>query len=185
MSVPLAQRSWKELVLVKDHPMKRIYIEKVVVNIGVGEGGERLEKARALLEELTGQKPSVRKAKKSIKEWNVRRGEPIAVAVTLRRDKAVQFLARALTAVNNRVKASSFDDRGNICFGIKEHIMLPGVKYDPAVGVWGMDVCIRLAKPGLRVQLRRRRRSEVGKDQIVTREEAIEFFQKILGVQVD
>lgn len=181
----MAQKSWKELVLTEGHPMKRIYIEKVVVNIGVGEGGERLEKARALLEELTGQTPSVRKAKKSIKEWNVRRGEPIAVAVTLRRDKAVKFLARALEAVNNRVKSSSFDERGNVCFGIKEHIMLPGVKYDPAVGVWGMDVCVRLAKPGLRVQLRRRRRSEVGKGQTVTKQEAIEFFQKVLGVQVD
>ena len=181
----MAQKSWKELVLTEGHPMKRIYIEKVVVNIGVGEGGERLEKARALLEELTGQTPSVRKAKKSIKEWNVRRGEPIAVAVTLRRDKAVKFLARALEAVNNRVKSSNFDERGNVCFGIKEHIMLPGVKYDPAVGVWGMDVCVRLAKPGLRVQLRRRRRGEVGKGQTVTKQEAIEFFQKVLGVQVD
>jgi large subunit ribosomal protein L5 len=181
----LAQKSWKELVLTEGHPMKRIYIEKVVVNIGVGEGGERLEKARALLEELTGQTPSVRKAKKSIKEWNVRRGEPIAVAVTLRRDKAVKFLARALEAVNNRVKSSNFDERGNVCFGIKEHIMLPGVKYDPAVGVWGMDVCVRLAKPGLRVQLRRRRRGEVGRGQTVTKQEAIEFFQKVLGVQVD
>ncbi|CCC80975.1 50S ribosomal protein L5 [Thermoproteus tenax] len=181
----LAQKTWKELVLQREHPMQRIFIEKVVVNIGVGEGGERLEKARGLLEELTGQTPSLRRAKRSIKEWNVKRGEPIAVAVTLRRDKAVQFLAKALAAVGNRVKSSSFDERGNVCFGIKEHILIPGVKYDPAVGVWGMDVCVKLAKPGLRVQLRRRRRSKVGKGQLVTKQEAIEFFQKVLGVQVD
>lgn len=178
-------KSWKELVLVKGHPMQRIYIEKVVVNIGVGEGGERLERAAGVLKELTGQEPSLRRAKKSIKEWNVRRGEPIAAAVTLRRDKAVQFLYRALAAVGNRVKASSFDDRGNVCFGIKEHIMIPGVKYDPAVGVWGMDVCVRLAKPGIRVERRKRRRSSVGKAQLVTKQEAIEFFQKVLGVTVD
>jgi len=176
---------WKELVLVKDHPMKRIFIEKVVVNIGVGTGGERLEKAANLLRELTGAEPSLRRAKRTIKDFGIKKGEPIGVAVTLRKDKAVQFLMRALQAVGNRIKRSSFDERGNVCFGIKEHIMIPGVKYDPAVGIWGMDVCVRLAKPGLRVQLRRRRRSKVGKGQLVTREEAIEFFQKVLGVQVD
>jgi len=162
-----------------------VYIEKVVVNIGVGTGGERLEKAANLLRELTGAEPSLRRAKRSIKDFGIRKGEPIGVAVTLRRDKAVEFLMRALQAVGNRIKRSSFDERGNMCFGIKEHIMLPGVKYDPAVGIWGMDVCVRLAKPGLRVQLRRRRRSKVGKGQLVTREEAVEFFQKVLGVQVD
>jgi len=162
-----------------------VYIEKVVVNIGVGTGGERLEKAANLLRELTGAEPSLRRAKRSIKDFGIRKGEPIGVAVTLRRDKAVEFLMRALQAVGNRIKRSSFDERGNVCFGIKEHIMLPGVKYDPAVGIWGMDVCVRLAKPGLRVQLRRRRRSKVGKGQLVTREEAVEFFQKVLGVQVD
>jgi len=176
---------WKELVLVKDHPMKRVYIEKVVVNIGVGTGGERLEKAANLLRELTGAEPSLRRAKRTIKDFGIRKGEPIGVAVTLRRDKAVEFLMRALQAVGNRIKRSSFDERGNVCFGIKEHIMLPGVKYDPAVGIWGMDVCVRLAKPGLRVQLRRRKRGKVGKRQLVTREEAVEFFQKVLGVQVD
>jgi large subunit ribosomal protein L5 len=177
--------SWRELVLVKDHPMQRIFIEKVVVNIGVGASGEKLEKAAELLKNLTGAEPSKRRAKRSIKDFGIKKGEPIGVAVTLRRDKAVEFLMRALQAVNNRIKRTSFDDRGNVCFGIKEHILIPGVKYDPAVGIWGMDVCVRLAKPGLRVQLRRRRRSKVGKRQLVTREEAIEFFQKVLGVQVD
>ncbi|MEM0369828.1 MAG: 50S ribosomal protein L5 [Pyrobaculum sp.] len=177
--------TWKELVLIKDHPMKRIYIEKVVVNIGVGASGERLEKAAELLKELTGAEPSKRRAKRTIKDFGIRKGEPIGVSVTLRRDQAVSFLTKALQAVNNRIKKSSFDERGNVCFGIKEHILLPGVKYDPAVGIWGMDVCVRLAKPGLRVQLRRRRRGKVGKGQLVTKEEAIEFFQKVLGVQVD
>ena len=108
--------SWRDLVLVKDHPMRRIFIEKVVVNIGVGASGERLEKAVALLKELTGAEPSRRRAKKSIKDFGIKRGEPIGVAVTLRKDKAVQFLLRALQAVNNRVKRSSFDDRGERVF---------------------------------------------------------------------
>ncbi len=177
--------SWRELVLVKGHPMQKIYIEKVAVNIGVGTSGEKLEKAYALLKELTGAEPSQRKARRTIKDFGIKRGEPIGVSVTLRRDLAVAFLQKALQAVGGRLKKTSFDERGNVCFGIKEHITIPGVKYDPAVGIWGMDVCVRLAKPGLRVQLRRRRRSKVGRRQWVTREEAIEFFQKVLGVQID
>jgi large subunit ribosomal protein L5 len=176
---------WKELVLVKGHPMQRIYIEKVVVNIGVGASGERLERAATVIKQLTGREPSQRRAKKTIKEFGIKRGEPIGVAVTLRRDGAVEFLMKALQAVGFRLKRTSFDDRGNVCFGIKEHIMIPGVKYDPALGIWGMDVCVRLARPGLRVQYRRRRRGKVGKRQLVTKEEAVEFFQKVLGVRVE
>jgi len=177
--------SWRELVLVKGHPMQRIYIEKVVVNIGVGASGERLERAATVLKQLTGREPSQRRAKKTIKEFGIKRGEPIGVAVTLRRDRAVEFLTRALQAVNFKLKRTCFSDGGTVCFGIKEHIMIPGVKYDPALGIWGMDVCVRLAKPGLRVQYRRRRRSKAGRGQLVTKEEAVAFFQRILGVQVE
>ncbi len=180
-------RNWKDLTLIKegDNPMRRIYIDKVVVNIGVGQAGERLEKAAYVLEMLTGQKPSQRKAKRSIREWGVRKGEPIGVMVTLRRQRAVDFLFKALEAVGNRVRPSSFDEMGNVCFGVKEHVLIPGVKYDPAIGIWGMDVCVRLARPGLRVQYRRRAKSDIGKAQRVSRDEAIEFFRRVLGVQVD
>jgi LSU ribosomal protein L5P len=75
--------SWKDLVLVKDHPMRRIFIEKVVVNIGVGASGEKLERAAALLKELTGAEPSRRRAKRSIKDFGIRKGEPIGVASRL------------------------------------------------------------------------------------------------------
>jgi len=176
--------SWRAYTLESDHPMRRIFIEKVVVNIGAGSGGEKLEKAVAVLKELTGREPSLRRAKKTIKEFGVRRGEAIGAVVTLRKDAAVQFLSRALQAVGNRLKSTSFDNNGNVCFGIKEHILIPGVKYDPSIGVWGMDVCVRLARPGIRVQYRRRARSSVGKRQLVTREEAMKFFEKLFGVQI-
>ena len=175
---------WADLIMQTGHPMRRIFIEKVVVNIGVGASGERLEKAAKLLEELTGQKPSYRRAKRTIREFGVRRGEPIGVMVTLRRDRAVEFLWRALHAVDFKLRASSFDDRGNVCFGIREHILIPGARYDPAVGIWGMDVCVRLARPGYRVAVRRRRRSKVGKKHIVSKSEATEFMRRMLGVEI-
>lgn len=178
------QVDWRRFVLPADHPMRVIRIEKVVANIGVGQSGERLEKAAKVLEELTQQKPSYRLAKKSIKDWNIRRGEPIGVAVTLRRNKAVWFLLKALAAVDFTLRESSFDDWGNVAFGIREHIMIPGTRYDPSVGVWGLDVVTVLARPGLRVMYRRRARHDVGREQRVNRAEAMKFFQEVLGVKI-
>ncbi|WP_084019957.1 50S ribosomal protein L5 [Vulcanisaeta thermophila] len=178
------QLDWRKFVLPADHPMRVIRIDKVVVNIGVGESGEKLERAAKVLRELTQQEPSYRLAKRSIKDWNVRKGEPIGVAVTLRKNKAVWFLLRALAAVDFTLKESSFDDWGNVAFGIREHIMIPGTRYDPAVGVWGMNVVTVLARPGLRVMYRRRARHKVGRGQRVTKAEAMKFFQEVLGVKI-
>lgn len=166
------------------NPMLKPRIAKVVVNIGVGESGERLRRAEKILEELTGQKPSMRRAKRTIKEFGIRKGEPIAVMVTLRREKALNFLNRALEAIGRRMKASSFDDFGNVSFGIAEHIILPGVKYDPNIGVFGMDIAISLERPGYRVMRRRVKKSRIPRRHRVSRVEAIAFFVKELGVRV-
>ncbi len=168
----------------ESNPMRKPRLAKVTVNIGVGESGERLRKAAKILETLTGQEPSERRARRTIKEFNVRKGEPIAVAVTLRGEKALSFLNKVLDAVGRRVKSSSFDDYGNVSIGIREHIMLPGVKYDPELGIFGMDVCITLEKPGLRVMRRRVKRSRVPYRQRVSRAEAIVFFIKELNTKV-
>ena len=178
------QLDWRRFVLPTDHPMRVIKIKKVVANIGVGQSGERLEKAAKVLEELTQQEPSYRLAKRSIKDWDIRKGEPIGVAVTLSRNKAVWFLLRALAAVDFTLRENSFDDWGNVAFGIREHIMIPGTKYDPAVGVWGLNVVTVLARPGLRVMYRRRARRNVGKEQRVSKTESMKFFQEVLGVKI-
>ena len=166
------------------HPMRRVFIGKVVVHIAVGESGERLQNAAKVLEMLTGQKPTFRRAKKTIKEFGVKRGENIACMVTLRGARAYEFLKKALAAVDYTIKKSSIDERGNFAFGIREHIHIPGVKYDPAIGIFGMDVIVALERPGYRVARRRRKRSSIGKEHYVAKEEAIEFIRKVLGAQV-
>jgi len=166
------------------HPMRRVFIGKVVVHIAVGESGERLQNAAKVLEMLTGQKPTFRRAKKTIKEFGVKRGENIACMVTLRGARAYEFLKKALAAVDYTIKKSSIDERGNFAFGIREHIHIPGVKYDPAIGIFGMDVIVALERPGYRVARRRRKRSSIGKEHYVMREEAIEFIRKVLGARV-
>jgi len=166
------------------NPMLKPKIAKVTVNTGVGESGERLQKAAKVLKELTGQEPSTRYARRTIKEFGIRKGEPIAVVVTLRGRRARDFLEKALEAVGRRIKVSSFDDYGNVSFGIKEHIMLPGIKYDPNVGVFGMDVAVTLERPGFRVMRRHQRRSRIPRRHRVSKLEAITFFIKELDVRV-
>lgn len=164
--------------------MQRVKIGKVVINMGVGKSGDPLERAKKMLTSLVGATPSIRKARKTIRDFGIHRGEPIALTVTLRGEKATEMLRRLLAAKNMRVPERSFDENGNCSFGIKEHIDIPGTKYDPNIGIFGMDVCVQLEKPGYRVMRRRRARSRIGKKQRVNKEEAIRFFKDVLGVEV-
>jgi large subunit ribosomal protein L5 len=168
-----------------ENPMRRIRIAKVVINIGVGEPGERLEKAEELLRRLTGVEKVVRtRAKKRIPKWGIRPGLPIGVKVTLRGQKAEEVLNRLLDAVERKIPESSFDDSGNFAFGIHEYIDIPGMKYDPKIGVFGMDVIVNLERPGYRVARRKYRRAKVGKAHRITKDEAIQFAKEHLGVEV-
>ncbi|MEM2878606.1 MAG: 50S ribosomal protein L5 [Candidatus Hadarchaeales archaeon] len=166
------------------NPMREIGIEKVVINIGVGEGGDRLAKAEKVLEIITGSKPARTFARKSVREWGVKKGSPIGCMVTLRGEKAREMLERALEAVEKKVKADSFDGNGNFSFGIKEHIDIPGVSYDPELGIFGMDVCVRLERKGGRVKRRAKTPRPLPKKQAVTAGEAIDFMKEKFGVQV-
>ncbi|WP_131160632.1 50S ribosomal protein L5 [Aeropyrum pernix] len=167
----------------KRSPMRRPRIVKVTVNISIGQSGERLQRAAEVLEELTGQKPVFRKAKRTIRAFGVRKGENIAVMVTLRGEKALSFLKRALEAVGHRIKTSSIDEHGNVSFGIEEHILIPGVKYDPRVGILGMDVAITIQRPGHRIiERRRQRRGHIPRRHRVTREETMVLLNQLFGV---
>lgn len=168
-----------------DNPMRKIKIEKVVVNCSVGRSGAPLERAEKIIEMLTSRKPSIRKAKKTIRGFGIHRGEPIAVMVTLRREKAREFLQKAFAAVGYKVGEDNFDENGNLAFGIKEHLDIPGMKYNPELGVIGMDVIIHVSRPGRRVMLRRRARSSIGKKHLVTKEESMKFFQEEFGIKIE
>ena len=163
--------------------MREIRIEKVVVNIGVGEGGEKLAKAETLLGKLTNQKPLRTYAKKTIKPWGIRKGQPIGCKVTLRGEKAIEFLKSALYAVDYKIKRKSICD-GTFSIGIKEHIFLPGVKYDPKIGVFGMDVCVSLERPGFRIKRRKIGRRKIPKRHRITSDEVVKFLQEKFNVEV-
>ncbi len=164
------------------NPMREILLDKVVINIGVGESGERHKKAMTLIEQLTGQKPVPTYATQTIRNFGIRRGEAIGVKVTLRGSKAMEFLMKALKVKEFKLNSRSVN-AGNFSFGIQEHIDLPGVDYDPDIGIFGMDVCVVLRRRGYRVARRRRCRSKIGSKHRITREETLDWLRS-LGVEV-
>ncbi len=164
--------------------MRDLVIGKVVVNITVGASGEPLNRAMTILEGLTDQKPVMRRAKQTIRTWGIRRNEPISCMVTLRREKADALLKKTFPAVNNRINSRSFDRQGNFAFGIREHIDIPGQRYDPNLGIVGMDIMATVERPGYRVARKRRAKSRMSHSHRVTREESIEFIKQSFGVEV-
>jgi len=166
------------------NPMLKPRIEKVTVNMSVGKSGEPLEKAAKVLEQLTQQRPCKRKAKKTIRDFGIRKGEPMACLVTLRGEKARDFLKKAFQAVDNKLSKDSFDHYGNFSFGIKEHIEIPGTKYVPELGIYGMDVSVALGRPGYRVKRRHHAKSKIGLGHLLTRDETALFIKDEFGVEI-
>jgi len=168
---------------VVSHGMRKIRIEKVTVNIGCGRGGEKLDKAVKLLEKLTAKKVVITRTHKRT-TFGVAKGRDIGCKLTLRGKHATEFLKRALEAVDNKISAKQFDKQGNFSLGVKEYIDLPGAKYDPDIGMYGMDVCVSLERPGFRVK-RKRLARKIGKSHLITKEDAQEWVSKNFGVKIE
>ena len=170
---------------VTESPMKKISLEKVVLNMGVGKSGDIIEVAKKALEQISGKKSCPRDAKATQRDWGVRKGEPIGVAVTVRGNDARELVKRLLDAKGNQVKGSSFDNFGNYSFGINEHIDIPGVKYDPHIGILGLGISLTLSRPGFGIRKRSKHKASVGKTHIITSQEAKDYLVKEFGVTVE
>jgi len=164
--------------------MQKPQIAKVVVNMSIGKSGEVLQKAIKVFQQLTDQRPCMRKAKKTIRDWGITKGTPIACVGTLRGENAVNFLKKAFDTVRNRLPKSSFDSNGNFSFGIREHIEIPGVRYDPTLGIFGMDICVTMEKPGYHVKKRRILKSKVGRRQMLNREESMAYIKEVFSMDL-
>lgn len=168
----------------KDNAMRKIRIEKLTLNVGAGKDPVVLNKGIKLIKNITGINPVKTFTKKRIPNWGLRPGLPIGCKVTLRGKKAVDLILRLLDAKSNVLKESYFDENGSISFGITEYIDIKGVKYDPEIGIMGLQVCITLERPGFRVKKRRVKRKGVSKSHRITKEDAIEFMKSEFKVKI-
>ncbi|KAL7006009.1 60S ribosomal protein L11 [Cystobasidiomycetes sp. EMM_F5] len=146
-------------------------------DISVGESGDRLTRAAKVLEQLTGQTPVTSKARYTVRTFGIRRNEKIAVHVTIRGPKAEEILERGLKVKEYELRKRNFSETGNFGFGITEHIDL-GIKYDPAIGIMGMDFYVVMGRPGARVARRKRCKSRVGFSHRVTKDDSMAWFKQ-------
>jgi large subunit ribosomal protein L5 len=164
--------------------MKNIRVEKVTLNIGAGKDQTRLDKGMALLQVIGNATPVKTVTSKRIQEWGLRPGLPIGCKVTLRKTKAMHIIPRLLEAVDNKLEDGQFDENGNIAFGIHEYIEIPGIKYDPKIGIMGLQVCITLERPGFRIKKRRIMTRKIPGKHKITRNEAVDFMTKNFKVKL-
>nr|UXY86832.1 60S ribosomal protein L11B [Cryptomonas paramecium] len=156
--------------------MRELKVFQVTLNCCVGESSDRLTKAARVLEQLTGQTPVFSKSKLTIRSWGIRRNEKIACYVTIRGEKAEELLERGLKVKEFELKSKNFSDTGNFGFGINEHIDL-GIKYDPSIGIYGMNFYIVLRRKGTHVLSRKRNKGKIGKSHRISKSDAIRWFQ--------
>ncbi|MFH1012976.1 MAG: 50S ribosomal protein L5 [Thermoplasmatota archaeon] len=183
MSVKKVTRTKKKKT-VKQNPMMVPRVEKVTVNIGVGEAGERLEKAQTVLQQVTHHTSVQTLSKRTNKDLGIRSRMPIGCKVTLRGKEASNFLSRAFETRENRIADYAFDDQGNMSFGIPDHTMFKDQKYDPEIGIFGMDVCITVEKPGYRIKRRRIQQRKIHQNHQVEKKETIKFFTDTFKLEV-
>jgi large subunit ribosomal protein L5 len=166
------------------NPMEQVRIAKATVNIGVGESGERLARAEKLLKTITNQKPVRTFSKVTNPEFGIRKRQPIACKVTLRGEKAHETVKLILSGLDKRIKTSQFDRQGNLSFGIEEHIDIPGMRYDPEIGIFGMNVNITFEKPGYRIKRRKIQRKHIPHKHQVTTQETREYMQEKFQIKI-
>ena len=167
-----------------ESPMKKITLDKVVLNMGIGKSGDIIQVAKRALEQISGKKPSTRNARETQRDWGVRKGEPIGVAVTIRGEDAVVLLKRLLESKGNSINGKSFDNFGNFSFGINEHIDIPDVKYEPSIGILGLGISIALTRPGYGIRKRSKHKASVGKSHVISNQEAKDYLVKEFGVTI-
>ncbi|HTT15073.1 MAG TPA: 50S ribosomal protein L5 [Thermoplasmata archaeon] len=166
------------------NPARAVRLVKIVVNAGVGESGEARTKAERVLQMVTHQKPVATRSHSTNRDFGIRKGQEIGAKVTLRGAIARDFLARAFEARDRQLDLQSIDRNGNFSFGIADYTDFTGMKYDPQIGIHGMDVAVELGRAGFRVRERRIRSQPIPRALRSTRDETRAFLERQFQVTV-
>lgn len=164
------------------HAMREPVVEKVVVHMGVGQGGRELANAEDILEAITGQESVRTRAKATEPEFGIREGDPIGAKVTLRGERAEEFLETALPL--SAISRSQFDETGNFSFGIAEHTEFPSQEYNPNIGIYGLDITVNLVRPGSRIKKRTKVTRGIPGRHRLDAEDAIAFLEAEYDMEV-
>jgi len=164
------------------HEMREPRVEKVVVHMGVGQGGRELANAEEILGEVAGQQPVRTQAQETVGEFDIREGDPIGAKVTLRDEAAHEFLETSLALSD--LSRSQFDETGNFSFGVEEHTDFPSQEYDPNVGIYGLDVTVNLVRPGYRVSKRDKASRSIPSGHRLDVADAVAFVEANFDVEV-
>lgn len=162
--------------MVVENKMREIILEKVTVNINVGNDRVGMERAKKLLQKITNRTPVPNKAKRRIATWSIRPGLAIGYKVTLRGKEAIKFLDWILKSKGNIIKESSLNEYGNFSIGVAEYLDLIGIKYDAEIGVLGFEVSVTFARRGNRVKYRFFRPGKIPKRHRTTKEEVKKYL---------
>ena len=180
MSVPIEEykQKWAE------QPMLRPKIAAVKLNVSLGVAGDALERAKTILENITGQSPTETFAKDTWRSWGIRKGQPVGATVTLRGARAYELLMSLFHAKEYKLKARSIDQQGNFGFGIAEHIDIPGQSYDPNLGIIGLDVLVLMERAGYRVKQRKYQPKKIGKHHMLSPVETKVFLRENYDIEL-
>merc|ERR1712054_555930 len=166
-----------------DNVMRKVICDKLIINIAVGESGDRLTKAVRVLQQLGDQTPVENVARYTVRTFGIRRNEKIATHVTVRGKKAMDLIEKGLKITDYEISAKHFSDSGNFGFGVNEHIDL-GLKYDPSTGIYGIDFYVVLRRAGFRTSTKKRKRGRIGVSHLVTKEDAMEFVRQKFNAEI-
>jgi len=166
----------------KDNPMRKIFIEKVILS--AGGTADNLAKAKKLLEYLTNRKAQLIASRKRIPDFGVRPGLEVGTRVTLRGRDAVQSLKQLLGAIDNTIKKKQVSSN-HFSFGIPEYIEIPGTEYKREIGIRGLNVTISFARPGKRVARRKLKQGNLPKRQAIPQEEIIRYMEENFKTKIN
>ena len=162
--------------------MRKIKIEKVTLNIGAGVEVDNIDKAAVLLERISGKKVVKTKAKKRIAAFKIRPGLSIGAKITIRGKESEEMLARMLKAVNYELPETCYTIDG-LTFGVPEYIDIPDVRYDPKIGIIGLNISVTLARSGYRVKNRRNLKGRIPARHRISAEEVKSFMKEKFNVK--
>lgn len=167
------------------NPMRKVFLDKVTLNICVGNDKLGMVKAEKLLVKLTDKTPVKNAAKRRLNTWQIRPGLPIGYKVTLRGEEAEKFLKWALDSKGKVLNEKSLDTYGNFSLGFQEYLELNGIKYDSEIGIMGFEVMATFARAGFRVKSRVLKTAKVPQRHKVNREEVAEFLKEKFSVRFE